>query len=176
MAERVEFDQFVAARSQHLVRLAYLMTRDPGAAQDITQTALANSWFAWKRITGDPEAYVRRTLINAYLTTLRRPWRRELATDPLPDSFHADVNDELLTRMVLWEALRRLPRRQRAVVVLRYFEDLTESQVAEILGCTVGSVKSHTSRALARLRVDEELHGAAINEPAASTRTKRGSA
>ena len=147
------FDEFVAARSRALLRTAYLLTHDHALAEDLLQTALTKAWFAWRRIDGDPEPYVRRILVNTYASWWRRKWNGEHPTDELPERARptpAEPTD-------LWQAMERLPRRQRAVVVLRYFEDLTEAQTAELLGCSVGTVKSQCSKALAKLRIDPAL-------------------
>jgi len=148
------FDEFVAARSRALLRTAYLLTHDHALAEDLLQTALARAWFAWRRIDGNPDPYVRRILVNTYASWWRRKWNGEHPTDELPER----PTDETGTEPTdLWQAMERLPRRQRAVVVLRYFEDLTEAQTAELLGCSVGTVKSQCSKALAKLRIDPAL-------------------
>ncbi len=160
MDARADFDAFVGARSSALLRTAYLLTRDHALAEDLLQTALTKAWFAWRRIDGDPEAYVRRILVNTYATWWRRKWNGEQATDELPEptpSGQATAHDRSDTSNDLWTALGRLPRRQRAVVVLRYFEDLSEAETARVLGCSVGNVKSQASRALAKLRIDPAL-------------------
>lgn len=157
---RTDFDGFVGARSSALLRTAYLLTRDHALAEDLLQTALAKAWFAWRRIDGDPEAYVRRILVNTYATWWRRKWNGEQPTDELPEPTGTPLHgrpDGSDTSRDLWTALGRLPRRQRAVVVLRYFEDLSEAETARVLGCSVGNVKSQASRALAKLRVDPAL-------------------
>lgn len=151
------FDEFVAARSGRLLRTSYLLTRDHGLAEDLLQTALTKAWFAWSRIDGDPEAYVRKVIVNTYASWWRRKWRGEHPTDELPEGQGVDHADGSAGSHDLWEALGRLPRRQRAVVVLRYFEDLTEAETARLLECSVGTVKSQTSKALAKLRVDPAL-------------------
>jgi RNA polymerase sigma-70 factor (sigma-E family) len=155
MASDVEFDEFVVARSPALLRTAYLLTRDPQLAEDLLQTALTKAWFAWNRIDGDPEPYVRRILVNASVSWWRKHWTHEtpiqLVPEPAPGADSSvDVHD-------LMEALGRLPRRQRAVVVLRYVEDRTEADTAALLGCSVGTVKSQCSKALAKLRADVAL-------------------
>lgn len=147
------FDEFVAARSRALLRTAYLLTRDHDLAEDLLQTALAKAWFAWKRIDGAPEPYVRRILVNTYASWWRRKWNGEQPTAQLPEHAVADQSEPT----DLWTAMERLPRRMRAVIVLRYFEDLTEAQTADLLGCSVGTVKSQTSKALAKLRIDPAL-------------------
>jgi RNA polymerase sigma-70 factor (sigma-E family) len=157
VVDRADFDQFVAARSTALLRTAYLLTHDHGTAEDLLQTALAKAWFAWRRIDGQPEPYVRKILVNTYATWWRRKWNGELATDELPERAHPDASEATGESHDLWTAMERLPRRQRAVVVLRYFEDLTEAQTAELLGCSVGTVKSQASKALAKLRIDPAL-------------------
>lgn len=157
VAERADFDEFVVARSTALLRTAYLLTHDHGRAEDLLQTSLTKAWFSWSRIADSPEAYVRKILVNTYATWWRRRWHGEHATDVLPDPGVADGSDDASAGHDLWTAMDRLPRRQRAVVVLRYFEDLTEAQAADLLGCTVGTVKSQTSKALAKLRIDPAL-------------------
>jgi RNA polymerase sigma-70 factor (sigma-E family) len=156
--ERVDFDEFVAARSGRLLRTAYLLTRDRDLAEDLLQTALTRAWFGWSRINGEPEPYVRKVLVNTYASWWRRKWRGEEPTETLPDgpSGHGTA-DGPETGHDLWTALGRLPRRQRAVVVLRYFEDLSEAETARLLDCSVGTVKSQASKALAKLRVDPVL-------------------
>ncbi|WP_410809631.1 SigE family RNA polymerase sigma factor [Micromonospora sp. 067-2] len=152
------FDDFVVTRSRRLLRTAFLLTGDWASAEDLLQTALARAWEAWRRIDGDPEPYVRRILVNAYASSWRRRWRGELPTADLPEAAAvADPQTSIDDRDRLWRALGRLPRRQRAVLVLRYFEDLSEAEISETLGCSVGTVKSQASRALARLRLDETL-------------------
>ncbi len=148
------FDDFVAARSRALLRTAYLLTHDHALAEDLLQTSLTKAWFAWRRIEGNPEPYVRRILVNTYATWWRRKWNGEHPTDEVPEHAAAEPGHEPTD---LWEAMARLPRRQRAVVVLRYFEDLTEAQTADLLGCSVGTVKSQCSKALAKLRIDPAL-------------------
>ena len=154
---KVDFDDFVATRSGRLLRTAYLLTRDHGLAEDLLQTALTKAWFAWSRIDGDPEPYVRKVVVNTYSSWWRRRWRGEQPAEDLPEAGQADHADGSAGAHDLWSALGRLPRRQRAVVVLRYFEDLTEAQTAHVLECSVGTVKSQASKALAKLRVDPAL-------------------
>jgi len=167
VAERSDFDGFVTARSAALLRTCYLLTRNWASAEDLLQTALAKTWFAWGRIEGNPEPYLRAVIVNTYTSWWRRRWSREQPMGELPEPAQrsgrdamADVDD----RDVLWAALGRLPKRQRAVVVLRYFEDLTEAQTAATLGVSVGTVKSQTSRALASMRIDPRLHEADMND------------
>lgn len=154
------FDEFVVARSGRLLRTAYLLTHDWALAEDLLQTALVRAWSAWRRIEGDPEPYVRRILVNTYSSWWRRRWRAELPAGEVPEPVGGHANDahtQVHDREQLWQALLRLPARQRAALVLRYFEDLTEAEIADTMGCSVGTVKSQTSRALAKLRLDESL-------------------
>jgi RNA polymerase sigma-70 factor (sigma-E family) len=151
------FNDFVVSRSTRLLRVAFLLTSDWAAAEDLLQSSLVKAWSAWSRIEGDPEPYVRRILVNTHASWWRRRWRAELPSAELPeaaDRGHADRIDE---RDGLWQALRRLPTRQRTVLVLRYFEGLSEAEIAEAMGCSLGTVKSQASKALAKLRLDESL-------------------
>ena len=152
-----EFEEFVAARAGALQRTAYLLTRDHALAEDLVQTSLAKAWLSWGRIETSPEAYVRRVMVNVFSSWWRRRWNGEVATEELPAIVTASDDAAVDARHDLWEALGRLPRRQRAVVVLRYFEDLTEAQTADALACSVGTVKSQTSKAMAKLRIDPAL-------------------
>lgn len=152
MGTSPDFDEFVAARSGRLLRTAYLLTRDHGLAEDLLQTALTKAWFAWSRIDSDAEAYVRKVIVNTYSSWWRRKWHGEYPTEELPEKTHGDHADGSSESQDLWQALGRLPRRQRAVVVLRYFEDLTERETAVLMGIATGTVKSQTRDALARLR------------------------
>ncbi|EWT02029.1 RNA polymerase subunit sigma-70 [Intrasporangium oryzae NRRL B-24470] len=169
--ERIGFEVFVAARSTSLLRTAYLLTHDRALAEDLVQTALAKAWFAWGRIEGQPEAYVRRIMVNTYSSWWRRRWNGEQPTAELPESRrdgrhrdHAEAA-QVDDRTTLWGALGRLPKRQRAVVVLRYYEDFSEAETAELMGCSVGTVKSQASRALAKLRLDPTLRPISDEEP-----------
>lgn len=160
--EAVDFDEFVAARSTHLLRTAYLLTHDHALAEDLLQTALTKSWFAWGRIEGDPEPYVRKVLFNTYASWWRRKWNGEQATEVLPDPGTPDHSASAAAGHDLWDAIGRLPKRQRAVVVLRYYEDLSEAETADLLGCSRGTVKSQLSKALAKLRLDPAVLDAEI--------------
>lgn len=150
----VTFDAFVVARSPVLLRSAYLLTGDLGKAEDLLQTALAKTWPRWSRVErdGSGEAYVRRVLYTTYATWWRRRWRAEVPAETLPEAAAGDAYAGVAERTELMRALAQLSAGQRAVVVLRYFEDRTEAETAELLGCSVGTVKSQCSRALARLR------------------------
>jgi len=158
VVERVSFDDFVALRSDALLRTAYLLTHDHGLAEDLLQTSLAKAWGSWRRIEGSHEAYVRKILVTTYATWWRRRWRGEVPAETLPETATAGSGGPAAElRLDLWTALGRLPRKQRAAVVLRYYESLTEAETAAVLGCSVGNVKSQTSRALAKLRIDPAL-------------------
>jgi RNA polymerase sigma-70 factor (sigma-E family) len=159
--DRGSFDDFVVTRSARLLRTAYLLTHDRALAEDLVQTSLAKAWFAWGRIDGQPDAYVRRVMVNTYSSWWRRRWNGEQATAELPEraaaAGHRPEDVRVDDRTDLWRALARLPKRQRAVVVLRFYEDLSEIETADILQCSVGTVKSQASRALAKLRIDPTL-------------------
>ncbi|WP_051551522.1 SigE family RNA polymerase sigma factor [Nocardioides sp. URHA0020] len=158
METKADFDEFVAARSGRLLRTAYLLTRDHALAEDLLQTALTKAWFAWSRIDGDPEPYVRKILVNTFASWWRRKWNGEHAFAEPPEPHPGPGgHDDAEQRQDLWTAMGRLPRRQRAVVVLRFVEDLTEAETARLLGVSVGTVKSQTSKALAKLRIDPAL-------------------
>lgn len=165
MADRSDYPAFVAASWPRLLRTAYLLVQDWAAAEDLTQAALVKAWLAWPRLDDDPEAYVRKIIVTTHVSWWRRRWRRrEMTTGQPPERPDAARETEAVDeRDALWRALGRLPAGQRAVVVLRYFEDLTEAEVAGILGCSAGTVKSQASRALARLRVDDTLRPAPTN-------------
>ena len=153
-----QFAAFVAGRGPALQRTAYLLTGDWALAEDLLQTALAKSYLAWGRIRhDDPEGYVRKVLANTHASWWRRKWRGEAPTEVLPDGPAHDGTAAVDDAVPLAAALRRLPPKQRAVVVLRYHEDLTEAQTAKALGVSVGTVKSQTSKALATLRRDPTL-------------------
>jgi RNA polymerase sigma-70 factor (sigma-E family) len=170
--DRVGFDEFVAARSTSLLRTAYLLTRDHALAEDLLQTALTKAWFAWPRIECNPEAYVRKILVNTFASWWRRKWNGEHSHGelPEPDPSHPrrDEHAGADERHDLWEAMGRLPRKQRAVVVLRFVEDLSEAETARLLGIAPGTVKSQTSKALAKLRIDPALATTPSTHPSPS--------
>jgi len=155
MTTRGTFEDFVVARSGSLLRTAYLLTQDDHLAEDLLQTALAKAWRSWGRVEAYPEAYVRKILVNTYATWWRRRWNAEDPTADLPEGGHK--NDVPDTGYDIQAALARLPKRQRAVIVLRFFEDLSVAETARVLECSIGTVKSQTSKALTRLRVDPSL-------------------
>jgi len=153
------FEEYLRARSGRLVRIAYLLTGDRARAEDLLQTVLLKVWPRWTRLAerGDPEAYLHRCLVNTMLTAR---WRRrvgEVALSDVDPAAPADADVE--TRLVVLRALARLPVRQRLTVVLRHLEDLSEPEVAERMGCTVGTVKSQNAKAMAALRRDLSLLG-----------------
>jgi RNA polymerase sigma-70 factor (sigma-E family) len=154
MAERLGFDEFVLARASALHRSAYLLTGNWATAEDLVQSALAVTWSHWRtlRDPGAAEAYTRRVMVRLASAGWRRKWRAEIPTADLPEGSSYDPYAESDRRSMMHSALRRLPARQRAVIVLRYYDDMSEQQTAEALGCPVGTVKSLTFRALARLR------------------------
>lgn len=148
------FADFARSRWGRLVRLAFSLTLDLGRAEDLVQESLAKLWFQWPKVRdGAPEAYVRRTIVNGAISASRRRWRGEEPRWELPDRpeprSDADAIDD---RDWIRRELTALTVLQRAVVVLRYAEDLSEKQVAEMLGISAGSVKTHAFRGLARLR------------------------
>jgi RNA polymerase sigma-70 factor (sigma-E family) len=165
MATPAEFDEFVTVRSPRLLRLAYLLTQDHALAEDLLQTTLARSWSAWGRIDGDPEPYVRRVLVNAHNSWWRRRTWTERPVEELPVMATTAPQSEVDERDRVWRALRRLPQQQRAVLVLRYFEDMTEEQIAGTLGLAPGTVKSYASKGLDKLRVDPTLSALPLPEP-----------
>ncbi|MEP6665805.1 MAG: SigE family RNA polymerase sigma factor [Nocardioidaceae bacterium] len=152
MTSRETFEGFVASRSTGLLRTAYLLTHDNHLAEDLLQTSLAKAWASWGRVQTSPDAYVRKILVNTYATWWRRKWNGEDPTAELPEQVME--LDEPGTTHDLKTAIARLPKRQRSVIVLRFFEDLSEAETARLLDCSVGTVKSQTSKALAKLRID----------------------
>lgn len=150
------FEQYVEVRQSALLRLAYLLTGEQHAAEDLVQTALAKLYLAWNRVerADSIDAYAKRIMINEHSSWWRRAWRRvETTTDAVPERpVTADFGHALAERDALWTVVQGLPPRQRAAVVLRFYEDMSEQDVAVTLGCSVGTVKSQTSRALATLR------------------------
>jgi RNA polymerase sigma-70 factor (sigma-E family) len=147
-----DFREFVAARSPALLRTAYLLTGDRGHAEDLLQSALAKVYRHWRRVTatGSPEAYVRKVMVNERHGWWRRD-RLPLVLGPVPDRPGPDEAAGVDDRDVLWRAVLAMPPRTRAVLVLRYWEDLSEADTAEVLGCSVGTVKSQASRGLRKL-------------------------
>jgi RNA polymerase sigma-70 factor (sigma-E family) len=167
--ERQQFEEFMTSRWAGLVRLAFGLTGDSWLAEDLAQTALASAYASWWRVrrADDPDAYVRRILINASKSRLRRGRVTEQAAGPpaeVPDPA-ADPAVMIGERSALLKALDALPPRQRAVVVLRYWEDLSDAQAAALLGCSASTVRSQAARALAKLRASGALAGAGDGAP-----------
>ena len=151
MTGYASFEAFVVARRAALLRTAYLLTGNHHDAEDLVQSALIKVVPKWQRIEDRPERYVRQVLARESVNRWRSRRWREVTTDVMPEAgSHASA--ENLDRVALLEDLRRLSPRQRAVLVLRYFDDLTEAETAAALDISVGTVKSHTREALARLR------------------------
>jgi RNA polymerase sigma-70 factor (sigma-E family) len=148
------FAEFVRARERGLLRTAYLLTADAQLAEDLLQSALAKTARHWPRIrSGNPEGYVRRAMYTESVSWWRRRHgMREVPIDDLGGRAAAFGAEDVDLRFACLAALRKLSARQRAVLVLRFYEDLSQAQIAEILGCSVGTVKSQTHDALARLR------------------------
>ena len=159
MAENVDFDQFFRATWPRLYRTAFAVAGDASSAEDALQTAYAKAYASWRRVsaTDHPEAYVRRIVVNEIIGTRRRGWwQRERPHEAPEDHGPTVANDSLesgvVDRDAMWTAVQALPVRQRAVIVLRYYEDLSEEQIAQVLGCSRGTVKSQASAALTNLR------------------------
>lgn len=150
-----DFEAYMLARQPSLLRTAYLLTGDRHGAEDLVQIAFSRLYLSWEKVQRREaiDGYVRRILVNEHHSLWRRAWkRRESSTDVVPEQApHRDRHDEG-TRDAVWEFVQTLPRNQRAVVVLRYYEDLSEAETADVLGISVGTVKSQASRALAGLR------------------------
>ena len=155
-----EQEAFIRALHPALVRAAFLLTGQDASAQDLVQETLVRVVLQWRRVTGSdvPEAYVRRVLLNTFLDGRRRSWLRERSWSSPPEQAQHAAYEEVVDRDLLARGLLRLPPRQRAAVVLRHYEDCSEAQTAELMGCSVGTVKSLTSRGLVALRI--QLDGA----------------
>jgi RNA polymerase sigma-70 factor (sigma-E family) len=156
------FTSYVRTRGSVLLRTARSLTSDPCDAEDLLQTALAKTYLAWERIEDQRalDGYVRRALVNTRISQWRKRRVTEYVVDVLPEPVpppRPDPAEQQAVRDAMWRAVRRLPTRQRVMVVLRYYEDLSETRTAELLGVSVGTVKSAVSRALAKLREDAEL-------------------
>ncbi|MFJ4690802.1 SigE family RNA polymerase sigma factor [Streptomyces sp. NPDC088766] len=157
------FTSYVSARQPVLLRTARSLTANPSDAEDLLQTALAKTYVAWERIEDHRalDGYVRRALLNTRTSQWRKRKVDEFACEELPEPEPQPGGEDPAERQALhdamWRAIMKLPARQRAMVVLRYYEDLSEVQTAEVLGVSVGTVKSAVSRALGKLREDPEL-------------------
>ena len=153
-----EFRDFMRGRWPAMVRLAYTLTGDQGHAEDITQAAFASAYASWRRVrqAGDPDAYVRAIVIHENSKRFRKQRVREDLRAAVPEQI-ADADDSLADRAALRHALNQLGPRQRAVIVLRFWLDMSEAATARALDCSVGTVKSQASRALATLRKNAEI-------------------
>lgn len=151
--DEAEFRQFVAVRMPAMRRSANLLCGDPHQADDLVAIAIGKLFRSWRRVrrTEHPEAYVRRVLVNGWLDEQCRPWRRERSTDRLPEP-PGQSDPDLTERLTLLHLLDRLPARRRAVLVLRFLDDLSVEDTAEVLGISTGTVKSQTARGLSDLR------------------------
>jgi RNA polymerase sigma-70 factor (sigma-E family) len=158
------FREFAIGRWPALVRFAYGLTGDRGHAEDLAQIALARAYASWPRVrrAEDPDAYVRRILINANHRRFRKRRVEEHSGEAPAEPAVTDGTAALDQREALVAALMELPPKQRAVVVLRYWDGLTETQAATVLGCSVGTVKSQASRALAKLRTSTQLQDGSV--------------
>ena len=160
-SDEAEYKAFVVARAAALRRTAYLLCGDWHKAEDLVQATLTSLFQHWDRVARreSVDAWVRTTLVRRAIDESRRPWRRERVVAELPDG-PARAGHSTEDRLVVSAALRNLPAKQRAVVVLRFYEDLGVAETARVLGCTDGTVKSHTARALASLRaaLGDTLH------------------
>lgn len=149
------FGEFVEAALPGLLRFAHMLTGQPPLAEDIVQTSLVKAMKAWPRIAGEEywrqQAYVRRIVVNTHLSWWRR-WTSRVRVGDVPDQPSTGADDRVAERDEIHQALATLPPRQRAVLILRYYDDLSEAEIAETLGCQPGTVKSSASRGLAALR------------------------
>jgi RNA polymerase sigma-70 factor (sigma-E family) len=172
--DREQFEEFMTSRWPGLVRLAYGLTGDRWLAEDLAQTALASAYASWWRVrrADDPDAYVRQILLNAGKGRFRQRRVREQPAAAAPEAAVSDPTTSVDERSALLAALQGLPPRQRAVVVLRYWEDLTDAQAGALLGCSASTVRSQAARALAKLRASGGLgpDGAAPREQSGGTR------
>lgn len=163
-----EFERVVTARYDALCRAAMVLCGDRGHAEDLVQTTLANVHRSWRRVGAaeDVDAYLHRSLINVYRTWWRRSWHGERPSASLPDQgVEVDPTATVDLRQALLRALGRLPSGQREVLALRYLASFTEAETAQALGCSIGTVKSRTSRALAALRSSGLLHDTHARTP-----------
>ena len=154
------FDEYVRVRGPALVRLAWLIAGDRHLGEDLVQEVLTKAYPRWGRIIADgrPDLYLRRMLVNAHVS-----WRRRRSSRELPDggermerADRADIGAEAADRDAMWRLIRGLPPKQRVTIVLRFYEDLDDAAIAEVLGCAPATVRTHTMRALATLRLFEE--------------------
>jgi len=154
-ADPAGYEDFVASRYRELVRFGALLMADARLGEDLAQEGLIAAYRSWRKLgvpQGRPEAYVRRVMVRAAMRARRRRWRDEVPTGDLPDASGRDFGDQSDLSVQVFTILRGLPAGQRAVLVLRFWADASEAEVARELGIAVGTVKSRTSRALAALR------------------------
>ena len=155
--ERVRYVEFVQVRYAALYRTAYLLTGNHHTAEDLLQTALTKVYLSWWRVrrVDGAESYARRVLVNEAVSLHRRRWTTEISSDRpwdlAPVGFQASHEDAVLDTQLVWQALAKLTAKQRAVIVLRYYEDLSEAQIAVVLGIAPGTVKGHARAALATM-------------------------
>jgi RNA polymerase sigma-70 factor (sigma-E family) len=171
------FAAYVRSRGDHQLRVAVLLTGDWHSAEDLVQASLVKLYRAWPRLdtAADPDGYLRRIMVNTHRSWWRARWRRETPAADLPESGPAeDFADRVALGALVRQALARLPRQQRIVLVLRYCEDLPEAEVAAMLGCSPGTVKTHAHRGLRTLRelLGGEFPLIAVNENSASPRER----
>src|SRR5215469_233474 len=166
------FTAFVRSRGEYHLRMATLLTGNPDAAQDLVQTSLLKLYRAWSRIdtSSEPDAYLQRIIVNTRRSWWRARWRQETPVPEVPEvAAGEDAADRHAVGALVRQALGRLPRQQRAVLVLRYLEDLPEAEVAALLGCSTGTVKTHAHRGLRALRESlGDLNAFAVNETSGS--------
>jgi RNA polymerase sigma-70 factor (sigma-E family) len=153
------FEEYVAARGHALTRTAYLLTGDHGHAEDLVQVALGKAYASWGRVSRmeSPDAYVRKIMVNQHISRWRRVRGRESLTDRPPDTVVVDPTAAFAAADAVRSVVRALPPRQRAAVVLRFYEDLPDAQIAALLGCSEATVRSQISRALAAIRAGGRL-------------------
>jgi RNA polymerase sigma-70 factor (sigma-E family) len=166
-AKDAEFSAWMAARQPALLRTAYLLTGDHHSAEDLVQLTLAKVYLSWDKVQRREviDGYARRIMVNENNSIWRRAWKkRELTTDQVPERvpFHDSYDEGQAS--VLWDFVQTLPRKQRAVIVLRYYEELSEAEIADVLGISTGTVKSQASRALATLRAAAPAAGLTRND------------
>jgi RNA polymerase sigma-70 factor (sigma-E family) len=157
------FREFVDAHSRDLLRMAWLLTGDWGRGEDLVQAALLRCWPKWSTIEV-PQAYVQAAMLNVFLSWRRRRWTDEQASDRLPETAAPDALGAVEVRTAVRSALLALSPRERAVIVLRFYTDLSEAETARVLDIAVGTVKRYASDALARLRADPALAGLLTEE------------
>jgi RNA polymerase sigma-70 factor (sigma-E family) len=171
-----EFAEFVDGRFTALQRFGYLLTGEWHLAEDLVQTALTKVWFRRNSLRSSAalESYTRTVMVNTSTQWWRRKWRGEMPTGELPEEHAREEYGAVDNRDLLLRALATLPRRTRATLVLRYFEDLPEAEIAQIMGCSVGTVKSTVSRGLAKLREHHLVAAVTAHAPSVPAAHKEG--